>query len=132
MSTHATGTFEVKNWEEKTYDEIGGKAKLTRASVKQAFAGDLEGEGAVEYLMAYRHDGSASFAGLLRVTGRLGGRSGSFVLQLSGTYEDQTAKATWTVVRGAGTGELLGLRGEGGFVAAHGPHGSVTLDYDFD
>jgi hypothetical protein len=30
------------------------------------------------------------------------------------------ARTTWTVEEGTGTGELAGLRGEGGYVATHG------------
>jgi hypothetical protein len=131
MSTHATGTFHVETWDEKPYEEIGDKAKLTRATVTQSFRGVIEGEGKVEYLMAYREDGTASFVGLQHVAGEVGGRSGSFVLQLAGTFEGGVAKAGWFVVTGAGTGDLRTLRGGGGFEASHGPDGTVTLDYDF-
>src|SRR5438477_7731508 len=113
MTTHATGTFEVKSWNEKPYEEIGEGAKLTRASVTQSFQGDIEGEGTVEYLMMYPNEKFASFVGMHRLVGRVGGQSGSFVLQLSGTFEGGLAKADWFVVAGSGTGELLGLRGEG-------------------
>jgi hypothetical protein len=132
MSTHATGTFDGKTWDEKPYSEVDGGAKLSRASVTNAFHGDIEGEGTLEYLLIYRDDGSASFVGVERVVGRVGGRLGSFVLQHGGTYEGGTAKATWFVVPGSGTGDLRGLRGEGGLVAQHGPSASYTLDYDFD
>ena len=133
MSTHATGTFEVKTWDEKPYSEIDGGPKLTRASVTKSFHGDIEGEGTLEYLMIYRDDGSASIVGLESVVGRVGDRSGSFVLQHSGIFEGDTAKTTWFVVPGSGTGDLRGLRGEGGFVAQHGQqHTPFTLDYDFE
>ncbi len=132
MTVHATATFEVKAWEEKPYDEIDEGPKLTRASVTKSFSGDIEGEGTVEYLMIHRDDGSASFVGLERVVGRVGDRSGSFVLQHTGTFEGGTAKTTWFVVPGSGTGDLRGLRGEGGFASAHAEHYSVTLDYDFE
>jgi hypothetical protein len=82
--------------------------------------------------MAYPNEKSASYVGLQKVTGRLGGRSGSFVLQLSGTYDGEVARGTWFVVPGSGTGELQTLRGEGGFSAPHGSKESYTLDYDFD
>jgi hypothetical protein len=131
MSTQAKGTFHVETWDEKPYQEIGGGVKLTRASVAQTFAGDVEGKGSVEYLMAYREDGTATFVGLQRIEGKVGGRSGSFVLQLAGTFEGGVAKAGWFVVTGAGTGDLRSLRGGGGFEAPHGPDGTVTLDYDF-
>ena len=132
MSIHATATFEVKAWKEKPYDEIDEGPKLTRASVTKSFSGDIEGEGTVEYLMIHRDDGSASFVGLERVVGRVGDRSGSFVLQHTGTFEGGTAKTTWFVVPGSGTGDLRGLRGEGGFASAHAERYSVTLDYDFE
>ena len=132
MSTRATGTFEVKTWDEKPYDEIDGGAKLTHARVTKSFQGDIEGAGTVEYLMVYREDGTASFVGMERVIGRVGSRSGSFVLQHSGTFEGGTAKDTWFVIPGSGTGDLRGLRGEGGFASAHQQHYPMTLDYDFE
>ena len=67
-----------------------------------------------------------------RVVGAVGGRSGGFVFQDQGTLEDQTVSGTWFVVPGSGTGELNGLRGEGGFTAALGQHAKITLDYWFE
>ena len=132
MSTHATATFEVKSWDEKPYDEMDGAPKLTRASITKSFEGDIEGEATLEYLMVHRDDGSANFVGLERIVGRLGDRSGSFVLQHSGTFEGGTAKATWFVVPGSGTGDMRGLRGEGGFASGHADSYLITLDYDFE
>ena|SRR5205809_456163 len=132
MGTQAMGTFEIKNWDEKTYEEIGGGAKLTRASVKKSFRGDIEGEGRIEYLMAYREDGTASYVGQERIVGRLGGKTGSFVLQHVGTFEGGVAKTTFTIVPGSGTGELRGLKGEGRFAVGHEPPFPMTLDYDVE
>lgn len=132
MSQRATGKFEVKSWDEKPYEELDGGGKLTRARVTQSAHGDLEGEGVVEYLMAYRADGTAQFVGMQRVVGSLGGRQGSFVLQIEGTYDGGRAKGDWSVVSGSGTGELRGLKGTGGFEAPHGPTASITLDYELE
>ncbi len=133
MSTHATGTFEMNSWDEQPYSEIEGQAKLTRASVTNIFHGDIEAESMLEYLMAYPNQDSANFVGLERMTGRIGDRSGSFVLQQSGIYAQGVVKATWFVVPGSGTGELQGLQGEGGFLwdGQHGKAAVFTLDYDF-
>src|SRR5438128_1040524 len=76
----AKGTRELKKWEEKTYSEIQGGPKLTTSTVINSLQGDIEGEAKLEYLMMYRADGSATCVGLEQVTGRLGDRSGSFVL----------------------------------------------------
>jgi len=133
MSNRATATFEVKKWDEKPYSEVDGGAKFTRASVTKSFHGDIEGEGMVEYLMFYRSDGSASFVGLERIVGRLGSRSGSFVLQHSGTDDGHTTTSSWFVAPGSGTGDLIGLRGEGGSVLTRKMEQfSMTLDYDLD
>jgi hypothetical protein len=134
MTAHAQATFEVKGWDEQPYGAIEGLPKLTRASVKVAFMGAIEGEGTIEYLMAYREDGSASFVGVQRVIGTLDGRAGSFVLTGTGGYEKSTGTASmdWTVAPGSGTGALLGLRGTGSAVATHQPPGALMLDYDLD
>jgi Protein of unknown function (DUF3224) len=50
-----------------------------------------------------------------RFRGKLGGRQGTFVLQGSEIVENGKIKATWFVVPGSATGDLSGLRGEGGF-----------------
>lgn len=132
MSQQAEATFQVNSWDEKPIGESEGMPRLTRATVTKSFSGDIEGEGSLEYLMMYRTDGSASFVGMERVIGSVAGRSGSFVLQHTGTFEAGTAKATWVVVPGSGTGELRGLRGDGGFASAHAERYSMTLDYAFD
>ena len=133
MSTAGTGHFEGKSWEEKPYSEVEGGQKLTHTHVTNAFRGDIEGEGTLEYLTIYHADGTASFFGLERVVGRIGNRSGSFVLKHSGTFEGGTAKTNWFVIPGSGTGDLRSLRGDGGFIARHGQlQTAYTLDYDFE
>ncbi len=72
------------------------KARTTQDSLGLAstktYTGDIEGEGQVEYLMMYRSDGSATFVGLERVVGRIGGKTGTFVLQRTGIFESGQAK----------------------------------------
>jgi hypothetical protein len=128
MIIHATGSFEVKSWNEKPYSEIAGQPKLTRADVVYGYHGDLEGEGNIAYLMCYSSNNIAYFIGYEQVTGRLGDRSGSFVLQHNGTFEAGAVKDALTVVPGSATGELSGLRGSGN----SGGDGEAvfTLDYE--
>jgi Protein of unknown function (DUF3224) len=128
----ATGTFEVKNWDEQAILDENGGSKATRAVVSRSFEGDIAGEGAVEWLMGYREDGTATFVGLERFVGRLGERAGSFVLQHTGTFDGQVAKGGVRVVPGTGTEDLRDLEGEGSFEAGLGADStrSFTLDYD--
>jgi hypothetical protein len=130
---HAEGTFEVESWDEAPILESGDPApKVTRAVVKKSYSGDIAGEGTVEWLMGYQDDGTATFVGLERVVGRVGERSGSFVLQHNGTFDGTLAKSTIVVVPGSGTEDLRELRGEGTFEAGMGSDGvrHVSLDYD--
>ncbi|HEX2047368.1 MAG TPA: DUF3224 domain-containing protein [Acidimicrobiales bacterium] len=126
--TTASGSFTVASWQEETYEEGEGGAKLTRATVSLDFSGGIEGRAAVQWLMSYRPDGTAHFVGLARVTGRLAGPSGSFVLENTGEFDGTVARGEWSVVAGSGTGELEGLRGAGGFEA--GQEATYTLDYE--
>jgi Protein of unknown function (DUF3224) len=131
MAIHASATSKFGTWDEKPFHEIEGGPKLTRASITNAYHGDIEGEGILEYVLVTRADGTADFVGLERVIARLGDRSGSFVLQHSGTYDNGAVKGAWFVVTGSGTGDLQNLRGDGGYTALHGQDfASVTLDYD--
>ena len=131
-TTHATGRIEVKTYEPQPYEEVDGGPNLVEIHVTETFSGDIEGEGVVRFLQAVRDDGSASFVGIERVTGSIAGRQGSFLLQDAGTLEGSTVKGDWFVVPGSGTGELAGLRGEGGFQAELGQHAAITLDYWFE
>lgn len=128
MTIHATGSFEVKSWDEKPYSEIEGQPKLMRADVVYAYHGDLEGEGTIAYLMCYSKNNIAYFIGYEQVTGRLGDRSGNFVLQHNGTYEGETAKDTLTIVPGSATGDLSGLQGSGSSMAYKDKPATFTLD----
>jgi Protein of unknown function (DUF3224) len=46
--------------------------------------------------------------------------------------ENGNINATWFVVPGSGTGDLSGLRGEGGFEGRFGKGSDATLDYWFE
>ena len=131
MTQIANARFAIKSWDEKAYSEGQDVPKLTRASVSKTFTGDIEGEGQVEYLMMYRGDGSAVFVGLERIVGRIGGRAGTFVLQRAGVFEDGQAKESYSVVAGSATGQLRGLRGDGGSAVGHGTEHPFTLTYEF-
>jgi Protein of unknown function (DUF3224) len=115
----ASGGFTIKAWDEQPWAELDQAPKLTHARVTTTYGGDLDGEGTSGLLMVYDQD-DATYAGYERVVGSLEGRSGSFVLRLDGGFQDGAATTTWTVVEGTGTGDLAGLRGEGGYVARQG------------
>ena len=126
----ANARFAIQSWDETPYSEGPDQPKLTKAAVAKKYTGDLEGEAHAEYLMMYRADGTASFVGLERFAGRLGGRSGSFVLQRTGVFEGGQAKESYAVVPDSATGELRGLAGGGKSSLGHGTDYPFTLDYE--
>ena len=132
MTRTANAQFAIKSWDEKPYSEGQDLPRLTRATVTKAFTGDIEGEGRVEYLMMYRSDGSAAFVGLERVVGRIGGKSGTFVLERIGAFESGQAKESYSVIPGSGTGELRTLRGDGTSTLGHGTEHPFALNYELE
>ena len=78
MTTKAEATFEIESWDEQPWDGREGLPKLTRASVKKTYKGDIQGEGTVEFVMAYRDDTSASYVGIERVVGSVRRPDGQF------------------------------------------------------
>jgi hypothetical protein len=130
MKNVANARFTIKSWDEKPYSEGEDLPKLTRAAVAKTFAGDISGDGHVEYLMMYRSDGSATFVGLERIVGQVAGKTGSFVLQRTGVFENGMAKESYFVVPGSGTGDLRGLRGEGTSAVGHGIEHPLALNYE--
>ncbi|HEX7187425.1 MAG TPA: DUF3224 domain-containing protein [Actinomycetes bacterium] len=130
MTTTAHAGFQVTGWDEQTYEDLEGRAKLTRADVTQTFSGDIEGEGAVTWLMAYTADDAADYVGIQRITGRLGGREGTVVLTTTGRFDGKVAAGTWSVVAGSGRDGLAGISGSGEFSAPLAGEPTVTLDYD--
>jgi hypothetical protein len=132
MSTTGRATFTSKTWDEKTYAEIVGGRKLTTVQATIAYNGDIEGEGSVDYLMAYSPDGTGSFVGLERIVGRIGDRTGSFVAQHTGIFDPQSVTTHWEFVPGLGTDALEGLVGSGELkLAGHGPY-PFSFAYDFN
>jgi hypothetical protein len=128
----AKAVITVHSYEPVAYDEPIDGPKLAKIHVRESFSGDIEGEGTVEFLQAGNADGSASFVGIERVTGSIHGRKGSFLLLDSGTVEGNVVSGEWFVVPGSGTGQLVGLRGTGGFRANLGEGAQVHIDHWFD
>ena len=118
----ATGTFEVKLTPQPVADGLG------RMTIDKTFSGDLEGSSVGEMLSAMGGvNGSAGYVAIEKVSGKLGGRGGTFVLQHSGSMDRGTPSLVVTVVPDSGTGELAGLTGKLGIRIEGGQH-----FYDFE
>ena len=127
----AVAKITVQSSETQPYDQTATPA-LVEIRINETFTGDIDGESTVRPLQVQRDDKSTSLVSMQRFRGKLGGRQGTFVLQGSEIVENGKIKATWFVVPGSGTGDLSGLRGEGGFEGSFGKGSDGTLDYWFE
>jgi Protein of unknown function (DUF3224) len=126
--------LKIESWDEKPYRELDDGSKFHRADVTLTGPDDGLTSASSESLLFYRADGTSSYVTLMRITGTLDGRSGSFVLQGHGTYDGTTARVETHVVEGSGTDELTGLRGTGESVSTHAdyPFMPLTIRYDIE
>lgn len=126
----AKGIFEIKGWDEKTYEDLPNGGKLSEAKVTQRFSGDITGDGSVIWLMGYPTAKSARFVGMQRIVGAIGDRKGSFLVETVGEFDGTVAKARWSIVPGSGTDALAGISGTGAFEAPHGTKAEYRIDYE--
>ncbi len=128
MATHATGSFNVQMTPQQTDDKAGGTSLGHLALLKQ-YHGDLEADSTGEMLSAMTPvKGSAGYVAIERVTGVLGGRTGSFVLLHRGIMTAGTQEQSITVVPHSGNGELTGISGQLAMTVVDGKH-SYDLEY---
>jgi len=129
--TRVTSEFEIKGWEDSAYPDNADGSKLSRATVKKAFKGELEGTSTAEVLMHAGQDGAATYIAWEQVEGRIGDRRGTFTIQHGGIRHQVGQNAFGHVVPGSGTDELSGLRGLAEY--SHDEKGAtLTLDYYFE
>ncbi|AGG89590.1 MULTISPECIES: DUF3224 domain-containing protein [Rhodanobacter] len=126
---HAAGNFNVKI-QPQTPDNPQARASgLGRLSLDKQFHGDLDATSQGEMLAAGDGTISGAYVALEKVSGKLHGRSGSFVLVHRALMVDGTPQE-WSVavVPGSGTGELAGLDGAMTITLAGAKH-SYNLSY---
>jgi hypothetical protein len=128
LMTHATGAFDVK-LTPVPFDDKPGDAGIGRMLIDKQFHGDLEATSRGQMLSAGTggKGSSGGYVALERVTGKLNGREGSFVLQHSATMTRGTPQLSITVVPDSGTGQLVGLAGTFTIKIDTGKH-----SYDFE
>ena len=126
---HATGRFDVKVTPQTPDNPQALASGLGRLSLDKQFHGDLDATSQGEMLAVGDGTTSGAYVALEKVSGKLHGRSGTFVLVHRALMVDGTPQE-WTVVvvPGSGTGELAGLAGAMTITIAGGRH-SYDLGY---
>jgi hypothetical protein len=116
MAEKALCPWESVSWEESTYFETPEGPPLIRADVHRTFSGGpLEGEGWAVLLCARPQEGSAGFVASEYIRGRIGDRSGTFVIQHMAAMGGPEAQAFGVIVPDTGTGDFKGISGTCGF-----------------
>ncbi len=125
MTRHATGTFDVK----LSPQADDTSAAVGRMLIDKQFHGELEGTSKGQMLATQTAvEGSAGYVAMEKVTGTLGGRRGTFVLQHSATMTRGAPQLSITVVPDSGTDQLAGLSGRMDIKIADGKH-SYEFEY---
>jgi LDH2 family malate/lactate/ureidoglycolate dehydrogenase len=123
---HVSGPFDVTvtAQEDKSPDPLMGRMTLDKQ-----YHGELEASGKGQMLTAGTEvKGSGAYVAIEHVAGTLKGRTGTFVLQHSGTMNQNVPQLSITVVPDSGTGQLKGISGKMTItIAAGGKH-----SYDFE
>lgn len=121
----ATGTFDVK----LTPQSADQNTLLGRMTIDKQFHGDLAGASKGEMLTAGTGvKESAGYVAIERVSGKLHGLAGTFILQHTGTMNRGQPSLSVSVVPDSGTGELEGLSGTMTIDLGGGKHAYV-FDY---
>jgi len=108
---HARGTFEVQITPLPA-DEYADALSTGRMGITKQLSGDIDGTGKGQMLTGMgTTKGSAAYSAIERITGTVGGRSGSFILQHTAVMHDGAQELTITIVPTSGSGELTGIAG---------------------
>lgn len=125
MRKNVNGTFEI-NVVPQTGDE---KMGIGEWSITKNFSGDFEGTSAGTMLTSYGDPKtSAAYVAIEQLQGKIGGRSGSFVLVHRGVMSKDSQEMQVTIAPDSGTDELLGIEGTFHIEITNGVH-FYTMEY---
>ena len=132
MAVTLTTKMRIAGWDEAPVEEFGDGSKLTRAQVRLSEGEGGLASGSAGMLAYYRPDGTSSFVTVMRLTGILDGRAGSFVLRGEGAFDGTTASGRMTVVPGSGTGGLAGISGTCESISTHADYPFMPLKLTYE
>jgi hypothetical protein len=128
MTTQANGEFEVK-LSPQPADVAPAGETISRMLLDKKFHGPLDATSKGQMLaVRTKVTGSAGYVAMEMVVGSLDGKSGSFVLQHSGTMNRGVPLLALSVVPDSGSGELAGIAGNMEIIIAEGKH-SYRFEY---
>jgi hypothetical protein len=111
MNLKVKSSFKITAWE-PTGDETDEIADIARARIRKEFAGEMTGTSVANAILYQTPVQSGGYCAIERITGRIGDREGSFVVQHSG-IRDAEGKGPFygDIVPGSGTEDFQGVTG---------------------
>ncbi|MEU7892021.1 DUF3224 domain-containing protein [Nonomuraea sp. NPDC049152] len=126
----AQGTFDIFGWTPQEPYDVADGVSLAFVTLGKTFEGDLKGSSTVTMIISSsEREESKSYVAMERVSGAIGDRSGTFVLQHNAVSDEGEDSLACTVVPGSGTDGLKGLRGELQILIAPDGGHSYVFDY---
>ncbi|MHC6645514.1 DUF3224 domain-containing protein [Alteromonas sp. HB246098] len=122
------GNFSITQWDEDTLSERAEGIKVSQASIKQVYSGDMSGESSVEFLMSYQSQMSAQFTGFETFVGVINGLRGTVTFQHKGKFENGVASSDFESIKDSATGELTGKALQGSFKSGESGKADYTLE----
>jgi hypothetical protein len=113
MQGTVRGTYRTTGWQQQEYGSGEHGPKLALAEKELTLDGEMQGKAVGRSSIVQWGPGSTVATGHVCLTGRIGARSGSFVVEESVKGGPGGATGTWRIVPDSGSGELSGLAGEG-------------------
>ncbi|CAN5590587.1 DUF3224 domain-containing protein [soil metagenome] len=125
-----TSTFEIKSWDVAADGGVAELADIGRATIRKAFAGELEGTSVGYGLLLQTPEQTGGYVVIERVSAQADGREGSFVIQHYG-IRDAEGGGPWygDVIPGTGTEGFEGVTGT--FTIDHGD-GKASFVWELD
>ena len=120
------GQFSVTSWDEIPQQEFDDESKITRATVKQTYAGEINGESSIEYIMYYSTKSAATFVGIEYYSGSVAGKTGSLVIEHNGKFTNGVASSEFIIIDGKD--ELHATQGKGRFTTI----GHAAAEYEIE
>ena len=131
----ASGVGSIVKWDENVFNELSDSMIISKADIEYSFSGDIEGKAIVQYIMFYsnydkvdQHNSTAKYVGMIQFSGKLSGKSGSFVLEDNGTFKGGVVNSEIKIIKDSGTGDLKNIQGSGIYIADQDGF-RIELDY---
>lgn len=124
------GRFSITQWDEDTLSEKSEGIKVSHASIKQMYSGDMSGESSVEFLMSYQSQMTAKFTGFETFVGVINGMRGTITFQHNGKFENGVASSNFVSIEETATGELTGFTFQGSFQSGESGNADYTIEVD--